>query len=116
VLLRRGKEILDEMTAGKAARTGDEDNLRGVVHAAWFPLFSSCSWSLLVLAVVVGLESWILFFNRAPPPFVVAIPFDRATEAVVERLSRRPAQTAQLGSVEAVASIVPKPIGHWFDQ
>src|ERR1700733_12953362 len=50
--------------------------------------------------------------ERAPPPLVVEIPAHRFLDPALERLLRAPTKLAfELGWVDRVAEIVPRPIG-----
>src|SRR5215218_9040665 len=65
---------------------------------------------LVVVAVLPGAD-------RGPPVLVVAVPADRAREAVVEADARLPAElVAQLVRAERVAAVVPGAVGHVLDQ
>src|SRR5262245_24619274 len=99
------------MAAGKAGRTSDQH--RTVRNRR------CCHGLLLARAVLrlhVRLVRRVLFLDGAPPPLVVAIPLDGLPQSLLERHLWGPAGRAQLARVEAVAPVVPGPVGHWLDE
>ena len=69
------EKMINEVAAGKACGARDQRRTRHVRQSD----------ATTVLRVVVGAERWVVFFDRAPPPFVVTVPSNRVTEPRVER-------------------------------
>src|SRR4051794_14787843 len=65
--------------------------------------------ALVVLAVLAAAD-------RRPPPLVLAVPVDRLGEPLLEAAARLPAELAHLVGRQAVATVVPGPVGHVLDQ
>src|SRR3954452_1275457 len=67
-----------------------------------------------VLALVVG--AVVARADRLPPPLVVAVPVDRAPQAVGEAHLRLPAEGADLLGAQRVAAVVAGAVGDVLDE
>ena len=95
---------IDEMASREAACARDEYTHRSRLMTR------------AVLRLIVGAERWIFFFNRTPPPLILAIPAHGIFQTLLEGNLWLPAKRPKLGRIEAVPQVVPLAILHLLDE